>query len=77
MDGQTTAPGSRFRRWRKDHGLSQHEVADLTGLSQPTISNVESGSRTLAPMTKVKVARRLGARISDLFDVEEASDAAA
>ena len=31
------------RRWRKDAGLTQAQVAKMTGLSQCTISNIERG----------------------------------
>jgi transcriptional regulator with XRE-family HTH domain len=48
-------------------------MADLTGLSKSMLSRVERGERELAPMTKVRVARRLGVRVSDLFTVEEIS----
>lgn len=62
---------SRFRLWRTEQGLSLDEAADLSGVSKSMLSRVERGERDLAPLTKVKVARRLGARISDLFDVEQ------
>lgn len=62
---------NRLRLWRVDAGLSLDDVADLTGMSKSMVSRVERGERELAPMTKVKVARRLGVRVSDLFEVEE------
>ena len=62
---------SRLRQWRVDAGLSLDEAADLTGMSKSMLSRVERGERELAPMSKVRVARRLGVRVSDLFEVEE------
>lgn len=59
-----------MKNWRTRNGLSQSDVADLTGLSVAMVSRVESGSRRLAPLTKVAVARRLGCRVRDLFPVE-------
>jgi transcriptional regulator with XRE-family HTH domain len=67
---------NRLRLWRVDHGLTIEELSDLTGMSTAMISRVERGDRQLAPLTKVKVARRLGVPVRELFDVEEVSDAA-
>lgn len=72
MTVQTTAElRNKMRRWRVDTGLSLDEMADLTGMSKSMLSRVERGERELAPLTKAKVARRLGVPIRDLFDVEE------
>jgi len=62
---------TRFREWRLTNELSLDEVADLTGMSKSMLSRAERGQRDLAPLTKVKVARRLGVAIRDLFDLEE------
>ena len=35
--------GERVRRARERVGLNQRQLAELTGISQPTISRVESG----------------------------------
>jgi transcriptional regulator with XRE-family HTH domain len=64
-------PPTRFARWRASQGLTVLEVADLTGLSPSMISRLERGQRSLRPLTKVIVARRLAARIQDLFGPEE------
>jgi transcriptional regulator with XRE-family HTH domain len=57
--------------WRVRNGLTEAEVADLTGLSESMASLTECGPRRLAPLTKARVARCLGVPIRDLFDVEE------
>jgi transcriptional regulator with XRE-family HTH domain len=62
---------NRLRLWRAEQGLTLEELSDLVGLSVPMLSRVERGQRQLAPLTKVRVARRLGVRVSDLFPVEE------
>jgi transcriptional regulator with XRE-family HTH domain len=63
---------TRLRSWRRRRGLTLLEVADLTGLSVPMLSRLERGERRVRPETKVRIARRLGVRIADLF--EEGSD---
>ena len=65
-----TQTESKFRSWRKRHDLTLEDVAGLSGLSVAMLSRVERGQRKLAPLTKVKVARRLGATVGDLFEVE-------
>lgn len=60
---------SPLKAWRESNGLSLEEVADLAGLSAAMISRVERGQRQMAPLTKVQVARRLGVRVRDIFEV--------
>lgn len=61
---------TKLRAWRTAQGYSMQEVADLVGLSQGMLSRVETGHRRLAPHTRVLMARRLGVKVSDLFEVE-------
>jgi transcriptional regulator with XRE-family HTH domain len=61
---------NRLRLWRATEGLTLDEVSGLTGLSVAMLSRVERGQRDLAPLTKVKVARRLGVSVGDLFEVD-------
>lgn len=68
---------SRFRRWRVANGYSLRDVEDLTGLSSAMLSRAERGERSLAPATKVRVARLLGVHVSDLWPVDELDDEAA
>jgi transcriptional regulator with XRE-family HTH domain len=64
-------PQTKFAQWRTEEGLTVVEVADLTGLSPSMISRLERGQRGLRPRTKVLVARRLAARVRDLFSAED------
>jgi transcriptional regulator with XRE-family HTH domain len=65
---------NRLRRWRAANGLTLEEVADLTGFSAAMLSRAERGERTFSPLAKVRIARALGVRVADLFDVEEPAD---
>jgi transcriptional regulator with XRE-family HTH domain len=82
MDGQTTAETSqnrlhgnrlvpnKLRAWRLDAGLSLEEAADLIGISPSMLSLLERGLRGASRDTKVRIARRLEVRISDVFEPE-------
>jgi transcriptional regulator with XRE-family HTH domain len=59
-----------LRDWRIENDYTLQEVADLTGVSVPMLSRVERGQRRLSRDAKVKVARRLGEPVGNLFDVE-------
>jgi transcriptional regulator with XRE-family HTH domain len=61
---------NKLRVWRLDHGLTLEEMADLVGLNVGYLSRVERGERRLSPLAKVKVARRLGVSIRELFEPE-------
>lgn len=50
--------GRRIRRCRIDSGLSQAELADRTGISAKTISNLEDG-RQSNTLTFIRVLRAL------------------
>jgi transcriptional regulator with XRE-family HTH domain len=72
VDGQEHA--TRFGAWRKQRGWTLAEVAALTGLSVTSVAQAERGELELAPPTKVLMARRLRARVDELFEVPEAPD---
>lgn len=74
VHGMDACLKNRLRRWRANAGLTLEEVSDLTGLSPAMLSLVERGERQLAPMTRVRVARCLGVKVRDLFDVEPADE---
>ena len=69
-DTKEAVVSSRLRKWRVGAGLTLTEVADVTGVSVAMMSRLERGQRHLRLETKVKLARRLGVRIADLFEVE-------
>lgn len=59
-----------LRKWRVANNLSLEEVADLVGLSAAMLSRAERGQRNFKPMTRVRIARRLGVPVRKIFDVE-------
>jgi len=63
---------NRLRLWRAREGLTLEEVSDLTGYSSAMLSRCERGERVFSPLARVNVARSLGVRVADLFEVEPA-----
>jgi DNA-binding XRE family transcriptional regulator len=46
--------------YRSDHGLSQRELAELLGVSQPRVVELESGEKNPQIETLVKIAAKTG-----------------
>lgn len=53
------APGDSVRIARELQEMTQAELAEASGISQPTISSIESGRATLGAMRAEKLARAL------------------
>jgi transcriptional regulator with XRE-family HTH domain len=62
----TTDVGVRIERARAAAGLSQRALADMTGISQPTLSRVVSGQRTAKIPELVAIAWATGATVAEL-----------
>jgi transcriptional regulator with XRE-family HTH domain len=56
-----------LKRIRIERGLSQTELAELTGLTQVTISHYETGSQTPNVKTADKIAHALGVTLNELL----------
>jgi transcriptional regulator with XRE-family HTH domain len=62
----TTDVGARIERARAAAGLSQRALADMTGISQPTLSRVVSGQRIAKMPELVAIAWATGATVAEL-----------
>lgn len=62
----TTNVGARIERARTAAGLSQRALADMTGISQPTLSRVVSGQRAAKVPELVAIAWATGATVAEL-----------
>ncbi len=62
---------SRLADYRKRKGLSQDELARLSGLTKTTIQNWENGRNLGAVIRVLKVCQELGVDIRDLFEIED------
>lgn len=59
--------GARVQKRRKSLGLSQQQLADLTGKSKGVISRIESGTYTPRDDTKIAIACALVTEVHDLW----------
>lgn len=48
--------GENIKILRKQHGITQQKLADLLGLSRPTVSQIETGERKLSADELIKLA---------------------
>jgi transcriptional regulator with XRE-family HTH domain len=62
----TAGVGVRIERARAAAGLSQRALADMTGISQPTLSRVVSGQRTAKMPELMAIAWATGATVAEL-----------
>lgn len=77
----TLAPSASVRIARELQGMSQADLANASGLSQPTISGIEAGRITLGAERAEKLARALKVHPAVLiwsdWDLEKESNRAA
>jgi transcriptional regulator with XRE-family HTH domain len=59
--------GANFRQARLKAKLTQVEVAALTGLQQPYISDMENGQQNLTLSTMIILARAVGSDVRSLL----------
>ncbi len=60
--------GQRIKTLRKERGLTQEELAELSGLDRTYISGIERGLRNVALRNIEALAQALGVSISELFE---------
>lgn len=63
---QQRALGRRIRIWRVRRQMSQAMLAELTGVTQSTLSNYENGKRDLSVSVLIKLAEQLDVDLEDL-----------
>ncbi len=61
---------NKLAEWCASNGWTLTDAAGLTGYSPSYMSLIVNGKRPLSPAAKVKIARRLGARVAELFPVD-------
>lgn len=63
--------GVRIRKLRLDRGLSQFELAELVGLSEDQISNIERGKSWVGEQTLSLLSAALSIPQQSFFDYSE------
>lgn len=56
---------------RIEKGLSQKQLADMVGISQPSYSNIENGKRNPTVKTLKKIVKALNCNIEDLLEEDK------
>jgi transcriptional regulator with XRE-family HTH domain len=59
--------GKRVAEVRKSRGITQQQLAELTGMSVVAIAYIETGKRWARLGTLSKIAKHLNVNIHDLF----------
>lgn len=63
--------GARIKQIRKDRNIKLINLAHDSGISQPSLSNVENGKKTLSIETLEKVCDALGVSLSEFFSPQQ------
>jgi transcriptional regulator with XRE-family HTH domain len=64
----------QLRAIRDRNGLTQKQLSEKSGISQPNISDVENGRVVPTVVTAAKLAKALNCTIDDLLDDKEHSN---
>lgn len=67
--------GNRLKDARTRLGLTQAELAELSGVSRKTINTVENGVFVPSTLLALTLARALATTVEELFFLIEAADA--
>lgn len=59
--------GQRIALYRKKHNLTQQQLANELGISLGTVKKYEEGQRIPRDEIKVKLAKRLGTSVQEMF----------
>lgn len=62
---------SRLRTMRKSAGLSQSQLAFLSGLSQNSISSIERGEYGISLSHALMIARVFGCHVEDIWSLDD------
>lgn len=61
---------SCVREVRRQHALTQEQLAEKIGVTRQTVIAIEKGNYTPSVLLALKLARALGRKVEDLFACE-------
>jgi len=62
--------GKRIRTLRKEQGLTQSKLAEMSGLHRTYLTDLERGARNMSVGSLARVAMSLGISIQTLFEID-------
>lgn len=65
---------TRIPELRKQHKLSQEELAFAVGVTRQTITSIECGKYTASLVLAYKIAKYFGLTIEEVFDFSDAEE---
>lgn len=68
------AIGQRVRKFRREQGLTQKELAEKSGISVPHVNRVEGGYTKASIAVFIALAKALSVRVEDLVFGEKVTD---
>lgn len=63
-----------LREWRQRRALSQRDLAALAGMTQQSVTRIETGRQDARPSTIRKLAKALGVKPEELFSPPTVKD---
>lgn len=65
---------TKIRELRKEHKMSQEELANAVGTTRQTITSIEVGKYTASLVLAYKIAHYFGLSIEEVFDFSEVEE---
>ncbi|MBP3820451.1 helix-turn-helix transcriptional regulator [bacterium] len=62
--------GQKIKRIRQNKGITQEQLAEMTGISTRTLGGIEIGENFMTAQTMEKIIECLNISINDLFTAE-------
>lgn len=62
---------TKIQQLRKQHKLSQEELASAVGVTRQTITSIETGKYTASLVLAYKIAHHFGKTIEEVFDFSD------
>ena len=66
----STNVGEVIRKLRLERGMTQRDLRWKCGLSEATVSKIETGDHSLIPGSALKLAKALGVPVSRFFKTD-------